>query len=185
MLFDVGKDGAKLASKSVVPEDQQETNESRRLWKSLTEAIINKDMDGATNSKTAVEEAQRESRRKLEEKGEKHVPRFFEEKNGGWVPKLECVPMFPSSVNPLAPNLDVFHGIQNPEASDAGSCRYCREVDLGYIHAASMMTLSSLPLRTVACSCFHLPSLHAPAHTRLDDAHQEPPSSVRSNFSFF
>ena len=92
VLFDVGKDGAKLASKSVVPEDQQESNESRRLWKSLTEAITNKDMDGATTSKTAVEEAQRENRRRLEEKGEKHVPRFFEEKNGSWVPKLEYVP---------------------------------------------------------------------------------------------
>ena len=91
MLFDVGKDGAKLASKSVVPEDQQEPNESRRLWKSLTEAITNKDMDGATTSKTAVEEAQRENRRRLEEKGEKHMPRFFEEKNGSWVPKLEYV----------------------------------------------------------------------------------------------
>jgi len=91
VLFDVGKDGTKLASKSVVPEDQQEPNESRRLWRSLTEAIVNKDMDGATNSKTTVEEAQRENRRKLEEKGEKHVPRFFEEKNGAWVPKFECV----------------------------------------------------------------------------------------------
>lgn len=76
----------------MAPEDQQDPNESRRLWKDLTEAIINKDMDGATTSKTAVEEAQREHRRKLEEKGEKHVPRFFEEKNGGWVPKLEFVP---------------------------------------------------------------------------------------------
>ena len=100
MLFDVAKDGAKLASKSVVPEDQQEPNESRRLWKSLTEAITNKDMDGATTAKTAVEEAQRESRRKLEEKGEKHVPQFFEEKNGGWIPKLECVPLPPSFENP-------------------------------------------------------------------------------------
>lgn len=95
VLFDVGKDGAKLASKSVAPEDKQEPNESRRLWKSLTEAITNKDMDGATTSKTAVEEAQRENRRKLEEKGEKHTPRFFEEKDGGWVPKLECVPPIP------------------------------------------------------------------------------------------
>jgi hypothetical protein len=39
VLFDVAKDGAKLASKSVVPEDQQESNESRKLWMSLTEAI--------------------------------------------------------------------------------------------------------------------------------------------------
>ncbi|KAF9651982.1 Oxysterol-binding protein [Thelephora ganbajun] len=89
VLFDVGKEGDKLASKIVVSEDQQESNESRRLWKSLTEAIVNKDMDGATTSKTAVEEAQRENRRKLEEKGEKHASRFFEERNGGWVPQLE------------------------------------------------------------------------------------------------
>lgn len=89
VLFDVAKDGAKLASKSVVPEDQQEPNESRRLWRSLTEAIVSKDMDGATTSKTAVEEVQREQRKKLEEKGDKHLPRFFEEKNGSWVPKLE------------------------------------------------------------------------------------------------
>jgi len=102
VLFDVGKDGAKLASKSVIPEDQQEPNESRRLWKDLTEAIINKDMEGATTSKTAVEEAQRENRRRREEKGEKYVPRFFEEKNGSWIPKLESVPPLPSSENPLA-----------------------------------------------------------------------------------
>jgi len=108
VLFDVGKDGAKLASKSVVPEDQQEPNESRRLWKSLTEAIINKDMDGATTSKTAVEEAQRENRRKLEEKGGKHVPRFFEEKNGGWVPKLECVPPIPRPLLSKSTGADFF-----------------------------------------------------------------------------
>jgi len=111
-LFDVGKDGAKLASKSVVPEDQQEPNESRRLWKSLTEAIVNKDMDGATTSKTAVEEAQRENRRRLEERGERHVPRFFEEKNGSWVPKLESVPPIPLPLkNPLALTLTHSCGI--------------------------------------------------------------------------
>jgi hypothetical protein len=106
VLFDVGKDGAKLASKSVVPEDQQEPNESRRLWKSLTEAIVNKDMDGATTSKSAVEEAQRENRRRLEEKGEKHVPRFFEEKDGSWVPKLECVSPIPSLSKSAGANVD-------------------------------------------------------------------------------
>ena len=95
------KDGAKLAPKSVVPEDQQEPNESRRLWRNLTEAIANKDMDGATTSKTKVEEAQRNQRRQLEEKGEKHKPRFFEEKDGGWFPKLEYVPSHPQGVQNL------------------------------------------------------------------------------------
>jgi hypothetical protein len=108
VLFDVAKDGDKLASMSVVPEDQQENNESRRLWMKLTEAISNKDMDGATSSKTEVEEAQREHRKKLEEKGEKHVPRFFEEKNGSWVPKLECVPSHMSSSSLLVIILTLF-----------------------------------------------------------------------------
>ena len=61
-----------------------------RLWCKLTEAIRNKDMDGATQAKTAVEDAQREQARKREQRGEKHVPRFFvEDANGKWVPKIK------------------------------------------------------------------------------------------------
>jgi oxysterol-binding protein-related protein 8 len=75
----------------VPPEDQQEPNESRRLWSALTQAIVNKDMEAATNAKGAVEDAQRERRRKREESGETHASRWFVQKGGQWLPKQECV----------------------------------------------------------------------------------------------
>ena len=64
VLFDAVKDGQNITSKWVPPEDQQEANESRRLWKDLTAAISEKDMDKATTAKSAVEDAQREQRKK-------------------------------------------------------------------------------------------------------------------------
>ncbi|KAF8736647.1 hypothetical protein AX14_014217 [Amanita brunnescens Koide BX004] len=88
VLFDVAKDGHKIAPKTVPPIEEQEPNESRRLWSALTEAIQHKDMEKATTSKTAVEDAQRERRRRMEEHGETHVPKFFELKNDHWVPKI-------------------------------------------------------------------------------------------------
>jgi len=45
-------------------------------------------MDAATEAKSAVEDAQREVRRKMEESGEKHTPRFFELRSGRWEPKI-------------------------------------------------------------------------------------------------
>ena len=48
-------------------------------------------MDAATEAKTAVEDAQREARRNMDERGVTHVPRFFHLKDGRWVPKLACV----------------------------------------------------------------------------------------------
>ncbi|KAJ7585702.1 hypothetical protein C8J56DRAFT_948709 [Mycena floridula] len=88
VLFDAVKDGDKIAPKWCPPEDQQERNESRRLWAALTQAIIAKDMEAATTAKSAVEDAQRESRRLLEESGSKHTPRWFELQDGRWVPKV-------------------------------------------------------------------------------------------------
>lgn len=48
-------------------------------------------MEWATDAKSIVEEAQREDRKRREEKGEHFRPRFFETKNGRWVPKLKYV----------------------------------------------------------------------------------------------
>ena len=46
-------------------------------------------MNAATEAKTAVEESQRELRRKREESGQTFVPRFFQQdKDGRWVPKF-------------------------------------------------------------------------------------------------
>ncbi|TFK76631.1 Oxysterol-binding protein [Pluteus cervinus] len=88
VLFDAVKEGQNIAPKWVLPEDQQEPNESQRLWTGLTQAINAKDMEAATSAKSAVEDAQRERRRSMDEKGVKHTPRFFELKNGRWVPKI-------------------------------------------------------------------------------------------------
>ncbi|KAG6902961.1 hypothetical protein C0995_008534 [Termitomyces sp. Mi166 len=88
VLFDAIKDGQNMAPKWVPPEDEQEPNESRRLWQHLTTAIGRKDMQAATDAKSAVEDAQRERRKQLEESGAKHEPRFFVYKNGRWVIKL-------------------------------------------------------------------------------------------------
>ncbi|EEB92494.1 hypothetical protein MPER_08985 [Moniliophthora perniciosa FA553] len=88
VLFDAIKDGQNVSPKWVPPEDQQEPNESRRLWLRLTQAIIAKDMEAATDAKSKVEDAQREQRKKMEESGKTHVPRFFELRNGRWEPKL-------------------------------------------------------------------------------------------------
>ncbi|KAG9223248.1 hypothetical protein CCMSSC00406_0000063 [Pleurotus cornucopiae] len=88
VLFDAVKDGQHICPKWVAPEEEQEPNESRRLWRDLTTAIALKDMEAATAAKSAVEDAQREERRKREEKGVKHVPRFFKLLDGRWMPDL-------------------------------------------------------------------------------------------------
>jgi len=86
-LFDA--ETARIVPKVVQPESEQEPNESRRLWSKLTEAIKNKDMEAATDAKTEVEDAQRESVRRREQFGVKHEPRFFKmEDDGRWVPKI-------------------------------------------------------------------------------------------------
>lgn len=65
-----------------------------RLWVDLTDAIGAKDMERATVAKTAVEDAQREERKKREELGVDYVPRFFEKVDGHWIPKLKCAMSF-------------------------------------------------------------------------------------------
>jgi len=88
ILFDAVKDGQNISPKWVLPDEEQELKESRRLWKDLTLAILNKDMEAATDAKSAVEDAQREQRKTMEESGQKHVPRFFELRDGRWEPRF-------------------------------------------------------------------------------------------------
>jgi hypothetical protein len=45
-------------------------------------------MEAATEAKTAVEDAQREMRRKMDESGQKHTARFFHLQDGRWEPKF-------------------------------------------------------------------------------------------------
>lgn len=60
-----------------------------RLWSDVTAAIKAKDLDAATDAKTKIEDAQRETARQRDEKGEKHAPRFFELRDGWWYPKFQ------------------------------------------------------------------------------------------------
>ncbi|KAH8120721.1 oxysterol-binding protein family [Phellopilus nigrolimitatus] len=90
VLFDANSEaGKRVAEKLVAPEDEQEPNESRRLWSNLTEAILDKNMEAATDAKSAVEDAQREDRRRRDENGDEFVPRFFEKRDGRWMPKIQ------------------------------------------------------------------------------------------------
>ncbi|KAG8759622.1 hypothetical protein FRC11_001697 [Ceratobasidium sp. 423] len=98
MLFDAAQEN--IVEKFVYPEEEQEPNESQRLWTKLTDAIHHKDMEAATDAKSEVENAQREAARKREETGVKHVPRFFEKnKAGQWVPKILGGKGIPSDPN--------------------------------------------------------------------------------------
>ncbi|GAA5906797.1 OSBP family protein [Sporobolomyces salmoneus] len=85
VLFDAHN--TSVTEKSVTPEAQQQPNESRRLWSKVTQAIKQNDIDAATEAKTEIEDAQRESARLREEKGEKFVPKYFQlSEKGEWRP---------------------------------------------------------------------------------------------------
>ena len=81
-----GGQSSQSSSRSLQP-DRRGIN---RLWAKLTEAIKNKDMEAATDAKTAVEDGQRESTRRREAFGVRHEPRFFKMENDGrWVPRIQ------------------------------------------------------------------------------------------------
>lgn len=81
MLFDAK--AAKINPKIIAPEDQQEPNESRRLWSKLTAALKVNNQDLATEEKGKVEDAQRASTKDREERGLPHIPRYFESDGKG------------------------------------------------------------------------------------------------------
>ncbi|KAF8575920.1 Oxysterol-binding protein [Ramaria rubella] len=90
LLFDANSGQGNIAPKVVQSESEQEPQESRRLWQHLTEAIGEKNMERAQEAKSAVEDAQRELRKKREENGERHVPRFFSQgPDGRWLPRIQ------------------------------------------------------------------------------------------------
>ncbi|TPX35647.1 hypothetical protein SmJEL517_g01966 [Synchytrium microbalum] len=66
-----------VSHKSVHPEIQQEEYESRRLWHQVTKAIHTKDLDAATDEKSAIEDNQRRLQKERCESGAPWVPRFF------------------------------------------------------------------------------------------------------------
>ncbi|KAF7727499.1 hypothetical protein EC973_007477 [Apophysomyces ossiformis] len=79
LLFDVKT--SSIFPKTVVPEDDQEEYESRRLWNKVTAAIKNRDQDAATQEKSTIEDTQRHNARVREEEGVDWHPRYFDEDN--------------------------------------------------------------------------------------------------------
>ena len=63
--------------KMVPSEDDQLPNESRRFWKDVTAAIINKQYGEATKVKQVLEERQREKAAERKARNEEWKPRFF------------------------------------------------------------------------------------------------------------
>jgi len=88
VLFNAHDKNISMAQKDVVEINEQEPNESRCLWQHVTNAIIANDMDAATESKTSIEDAQREARKQMEDSHSEHEPKFFVRDGDRWVPKL-------------------------------------------------------------------------------------------------
>lgn len=59
-----------ITTKSVRSLDVQEDMESRKIWKPVTDAIINKEFSQATKHKQDIEQMQREAAAERKKKGE-------------------------------------------------------------------------------------------------------------------
>lgn len=70
--------------KIVPAEEDQLPNESRRFWKDVTAAILNKQFAEATRIKQALEQRQRDKAEERKAKNEEWKPRFFQ---GAVIPK--------------------------------------------------------------------------------------------------
>ncbi|PVU92814.1 hypothetical protein BB559_003576 [Furculomyces boomerangus] len=81
VFFDSSKEN--LTPLDVVPIEEQESNESRRLWNPTTIAIKQRNLENATKEKTKIEMEQRESVKRREETGEVWTSRFFTLKEDG------------------------------------------------------------------------------------------------------
>ena len=64
-------------AKSVPPEESQLSNESRKFWSDVTEAILDKRYSQATKLKVEIEDRQRQKAAERQEKNEEWKPRFF------------------------------------------------------------------------------------------------------------
>ncbi|OJJ34292.1 hypothetical protein ASPWEDRAFT_173714 [Aspergillus wentii DTO 134E9] len=64
-------------AKSLPPEEDQLTNESRKFWSDVTAAILDKRYSQATKLKQDIEERQRQKAAERQQKNEQWQPRFF------------------------------------------------------------------------------------------------------------
>ncbi|KAL4792311.1 hypothetical protein BDV19DRAFT_256753 [Aspergillus venezuelensis] len=64
-------------AKSLPPDENQLSNESRKFWSGVTEAILDKKYSQATKLKVEIEDRQRQKAAERQEKNEEWKPRFF------------------------------------------------------------------------------------------------------------
>ncbi|KAL4983057.1 hypothetical protein BDW68DRAFT_42400 [Aspergillus falconensis] len=75
LLIDIGP--LFPVAKTLPPEESQLSNESRKFWSSVTEAILDKRYSQATRLKMEIEDRQRRKAAERQEKNEEWKPRFF------------------------------------------------------------------------------------------------------------
>lgn len=63
--------------KIIPPANDQLPNESRKIWAPVTEAILNKQYNAATEAKTEIEERQRQKAAERKARNVEWSPRFF------------------------------------------------------------------------------------------------------------
>lgn len=90
LLFDAHN--AQVVQKQIPPIDQQMPNESQRLWLKVTEGIVAKDMNKATEAKSVIEDAQREDAQVRERQGITWKPKFFALHKDRYIPVLGSLP---------------------------------------------------------------------------------------------
>jgi len=74
---------AKPSSPLVRPIEDQEERESRRLWKEVAQAVLERNHEMATDEKTKIEDRQREEAAMRAQEGVEWHPRLFRRVKGG------------------------------------------------------------------------------------------------------
>ncbi|TFK41440.1 hypothetical protein BDQ12DRAFT_677985 [Crucibulum laeve] len=68
-----------IIPKEVRPLEKQLPHESRKLWQTVTDHLVNKEFSEATKEKMAIEQRQRDDAAERKRKGIEFVPRYFEQ----------------------------------------------------------------------------------------------------------
>ncbi|KAI0075964.1 hypothetical protein K474DRAFT_1663609 [Panus rudis PR-1116 ss-1] len=74
--------------KSVRELDRQLPDESRKLWENVTSNLLKKEYSEATKHKLAIEQRQRDDAAERKRKGQKFVPKYFEDDLESGIPTL-------------------------------------------------------------------------------------------------
>ncbi|EDV29532.1 uncharacterized protein TRIADDRAFT_20121 [Trichoplax adhaerens] len=74
-----------VVSKIVQPLRSQGEFESRRLWRHVTKALKNKDVDSATKYKRTLEDRQRSEARQRKEENKEWETKYFQKRGDGWL----------------------------------------------------------------------------------------------------